>query len=283
MERPLIQNDTSKSAVSFLLRHIFPISYFQATRLNRWSLVGYNGLVEWIPALVLSYYFNDCSIRILPVVVLSYLAFICVYEIGYITNDFFSEKFESNPRGRRIYLSYSSSIISVIILSRIAFFLLFTFLLGATKNPFWWAFYGLLTIAFALHNLLPNRLRTATFFALSTYRYFAPIILSLAPPVITILLPTILLNNSLYRTTVYLRNKNASESESEQKATRNLGFYVGAMPLSALLSIYFSSLLPIIICIYYLLLWSAYWLLSGILKRRSKDRLARISVNSGKD
>ena len=250
--------------MKFFLRHFLPITYFQVTRLNRWALVGYNGLVEWIPALGLSYYYNDFRAGILWTVVLSYLAFICIYEIGYFTNDFYSERFEKGPRGRAEKLNVGQFVIWSLIIVRIAFFILFSYLLGVMDNRVWWAFHGALAVTFAMHNILPNELRIPTFFGLSTFRYFAPVILTLGAPVLIILIPTILLNNSLYRSTVYLGNKNIFAAENRHGLIFKMAFYLGCLPLSVFLSIFFGSYLPIMVCLYFIAIWLFYFSLSKV-------------------
>lgn len=245
--------------MKFFLRNLFPITYFRSTRLNRWSLVAYNGLVEWLPAIFLSLYFNDLAASALAKVVLSYIAFISVYEIGYITNDIYSEKYESDPRGRREGFVGEGWPIAGLIIVRILFFCGATHLLGAWSNPFWWGFYISLGVTFALHNLLPSELRIATFFSLSTFRWFAPVILTLPQPVLLILLPSILFTNSVYRTTVYLRSKSESSVKNSPESHRKILFYVACMPLSCFMAVITGSAIPIAVCIYFLFIWLIYW------------------------
>ena len=252
--------------MKFFLRHFLPVTYFQSTRLNRWALVGYNALVEWFPALALSFFYNNYDLSIIPVVVLSYLGFICIYEIGYITNDFFSERFETEPRGRAKNLPASSAWVGAIIGTRIVFFLAFTYLLGAVDSVLWWVFYGTLATTFALHNVLPSAWRIPTFFGLSTYRYFAPIIIALSPAVLTVLIPALILNNSLYRTTVYLRNKNGDPGDMSGDMGFKLLFYVSCLPFSVMLAVFFDSPLPVVVCIYFLSIWVLFWAATWLFK-----------------
>jgi len=254
--------------MSFFLRHVLPITYFQATRLNRWELVGYNALVEWLPAFALSLFYNNFEFSIVPLVLLSYLAFISIYEIGYITNDFFSERFENDPRGRAEKLDTTSLIVFLLIGTRLLYFLVFSYILGALGNPLWWAFHGTLLLTFGLHNSIPSEMRIPTFFGLSTFRFLAPVILTLKLPLLAILLPTIMINNSLYRVTVYLRNKDSSKKQVGQNIKFKLVFYVGCLPFSILLSVIFGSILPIGVCLYFFLVWLFYWTIS---KRRGNE------------
>lgn len=244
--------------MKFFLRYFFPITYFQATRLNRWAYVAYNGLIEWIPALALSLFYNNFNTNIVLVVVLSYLAFICIYEIGYITNDFFSEKFEKDPRGRSSQINISNFVIWSLIITRLLFFLLFSYLLGTLINPLWLTFHAMLLITFVLHNSLSSELRISTFFSLSSFRFFAPILISLNSQVLFILIPTILLNNSLYRTLVYGSNKNIFVIKNRESIRFKLIHYLNCLPLSVFLSVFFESFLPLGFCLYFILVWTLY-------------------------
>jgi hypothetical protein len=74
-----------------------------------------------------------------------------------------------------------------------------------------------------------------------------------------LLLPVVMLNNSVYRLTVYIDNKNITNRQSIRS---KFGFYVACFPLSALLSVLYNSWVPIIVTLYFLFVWLAYWLFS---------------------
>jgi hypothetical protein len=243
------------------LRYLFPATYFEATRVPSTALKMYNGLVEWIPAFALSLYFNDFRPGTAGTVLLSYAAFICLYEIGYLTNDYHSEGFEADPRGRMAALAGQGAAVYALIAARVLFFILCTWLLGVQGSVFWWTFHGTLLATFALHNILPGDMRVATFFGLSAYRFFGPIIVTLPPEVLTILLPAVLLNHSLYRTTVYLRDKTGGAAVS---VASKFAFYAGCLPFSMLLSIFSGSWLPVGLCLYFAFIWLLYFAASRI-------------------
>lgn len=254
--------------MKLFFRYFFPISYFQSTRLNRWDLVAYNGLVEWLPALLLALFYNNFSLLTIGNVLLSYLAFICVYEIGYIVNDAYSERFEEDPRGRSERFDEIRWTIWALIGIRLLFWTLITYFLTGFSNIIWIIFHVSLLITFLLHNSVRNEYRTATFFGLSTFRYFAPMILVVPYSALTILFPAVLLNNSLYRTTVYVRNKNSGQT-STPSAKGKLTFYLACLPLSIFFSVFFLSPLPTMVCLYFMAVWIFYWALSKVLKHGS--------------
>ncbi len=244
------------------LRFFFPATYFEATRVPSLALKIYNGLVEGVPALALSFYYNEFSLQVFLVVLLSYLAFISIYEIGYLTNDFYSESFEADPRGRASRFEGRPLVVMALIASRLIFFAGCTYLLGTSGSLLWWTFHATLLASFALHNSLPSNQRTPTFFALSAYRFFGAVIVSLGPAIIAILLPAVLLNHSLYRTTVYLRSKNGKAGNAS--IASKFAFYAGCLPFSILLSVLSGSYLPAVLCIYFFLVWAVYLAVSKI-------------------
>ena len=242
----------------FFFRYVIPATYFESTRIPTVALKIYNGLVEWLPALVFSLYFNEYSTKVIVTVILSYVAFICVYEIGYLTNDYYSELFEDEPRGRGAALADQGPAVHALITVRIIIFLCCTFLLGVSDSVLWWTFHGTLAATFALHNLLPNEMRIGTFFGLSAYRFLGPMIVTLRPEVLSVLVPAAFLNHSLYRTTVYLRGKNTNNKTANASVTPKFGFYAGCLPFSALLSYFYGSFIPLGLCLYFGFVWILY-------------------------
>ena len=244
--------------MSLFLRFFFPATYFEATRVRPTALKIYNGLVEWLPAIVLALYFNDFRPAVIVTVLLSYVAFIALYEIGYLTNDLHSERFEEAPRGRASRLNGMTTAVYALIAVRIVFFILCTFLLGVSSSAIWWVFHGSLLAVFLLHNTFSSEMRIATFFCLSAYRFFGPLVIVLPVGALLVLVPAVLLNLSLYRTTVYIRSKfeNANVAES---VSAKLGFYAGCLPFSFVLSYLYGSWIPSVLCIYYGCVWIFYW------------------------
>lgn len=247
----------------FFFRYLLPITYFQASRLNRWALVGYHGLVEWLPAFALSFIYAGPTFAVFRTVLLSYLAFICIYEVGYLSNDYFSERYETDPRGRKGKMPDSATPVYALLVSRLFLFVLVTWVLGCLENPIWLTFHGALLATFVLHNSISSGDRIPTFYALATFRFFGPVILTLDPQALVILLPTVMVNISLYRTTVYLANKTAASSPDRHTLRAKLVFYLGCLPLSVFLSVFFKSVLPAVACAYFMMIWSLYFFIFG--------------------
>lgn len=156
--------------------YILPFSYFLRTRLLRGSL-AFHLIFEWGAAAFLvilwgRYGVTDSLLRSLA----SYLAFISLYEIGYIINDLIVARKEVGGR-RRGPQEASSSIISLWIGARIAVFLIITVVLGVPSDLQWWSFFAALCIVFTLHNYLTDKeKKVATFVWLGWFRFMAPVI-----------------------------------------------------------------------------------------------------------
>ncbi len=238
-----------------------PMSYFIKTRLNRLAYVGYNGLVEWLPALLLGLWYSKgmSGAAVVLTLLASYAAFICIYEIGYICNDSFSELYESDPRGRLDDLALSKRAIVFLVAIRLAIFGIITSLLGVGSDPLWIGFYFCLIATFVLHNILPSNQRIGTFYALSTFRFYAPLILLLNQGELVFLLPIVLINNSLYRTKTYILNKSAAEIAEKETDRSKIIYFLTLLPLNCLVTFLEGSFLPLVANFYMLLVWAIYF------------------------
>jgi hypothetical protein len=163
------------------LTYLLPFFYFARTRLLKGSL-AFHVMFEWgAAALVLSI----CGVRE-PVLALrdgliAYLAFICLYEIGYLFNDLVSSKQESTPRLRGPQTASAGWLATAVSL-RLGGFMLATVALGMYADPDWWRFFGAMAGVFALHNSFADaQLKASTFVWLAWFRFMAPMIFFIAP------------------------------------------------------------------------------------------------------
>jgi len=158
------------------LKFIIPINYFYETRLKQGTIL-FHLIFEWIAAILIvaiwgkTSHFND----ILNAVI-CYIAFISVYEIGYIYNDIHSAKHEINGRHRG-QNKVTSLWIRIWICTRVSIFFICVQILQQWQNPSWWLFFGTLALVFYTHNnLLDPELKTSTFLWLAWFRFMAPVI-----------------------------------------------------------------------------------------------------------
>lgn len=158
------------------MTYILPFSYFLRTRLLKGS-VAFHLIFEWAAAAALVVLWGRFGIATsLLWSLASYLAFISLYEIGYMVNDLFMARKEDGGRLRGPQ-DASPALIYLWIGVRIAVFLAVTVVLGVMAYPRWWSFFVGLCIVFALHNALADKEKKfATFLWLGWFRFMAPVI-----------------------------------------------------------------------------------------------------------
>lgn len=159
-----------------LFFYLLPFSYFFHTRLLGSSLAFHAtfelGAALVVVALVRSGGFHES----LATSGLNYLAFVCLYEVGYLVNDLISAKREEGGR-RRGPQSVGSVWLSAWISGRLLFFVWLTWIMGRLTSLEWWSYFAALSFAFGIHNALRNsEFKTVTFLWLSWFRLMAPII-----------------------------------------------------------------------------------------------------------
>ena len=162
------------------LAYLLPFSYFWVTRLRNGS-IGFHLLFEWLAAAVVVVALDPANAAEgLYIAVLSYLAFISLYEIGYIANDLFAARKEADGRLRGPQ-GTPLGWVAGWVLARLAVFALVSYVLHKAGDVMWWAFFGGLAVVFAMHNHLRDReLKAGTFLWLSWYRFMAPIMFAVS-------------------------------------------------------------------------------------------------------
>lgn len=241
------------------LRFLLPFSYFRASRLTdgrTWiSLLGF----EWAPLVLVLLFLVEKSLMDIPAsFALAYLAFIAIYEIGYLTNDVISIRFEDKPRRRLPNFDPHNAQLVVWILARIGAFTGITFLLEMQSDWRWWGFYGCLIVVFGLHNILKDYgLRVVTFVGLATARILAPVFPFLTTELLSELLLPLFLNYVLFRTLAYMESKGLLTIPDRATFRFRVGFYLSLLPVSTLIAITQSSPVAVGVTMYYLMFWSS--------------------------
>lgn len=227
-----------------------PFFYFQQTRLNNKKALFFHGVYEWIPAFVLSLYFTPVYGTVVDLL-LYYLAFISVYEMGYLLNDQLAHR-EENGRKRTDRLPKSRIALFVVI--RLIVFLSITFFQGHMSAPLWWAWYSILILQFALHNFvkLPS-LNVITFSTLAFIRFFSPIIVLIPSSMIATLVLPIFINYVLFRLFIYMDSKDMLKDFDRQANRYRIGYYIVLFGLSGLISFILNSWIPLAFNLYYFL------------------------------
>lgn len=155
---------------------LVPFTYFYTTRIREGSL-AFHVLFEWVAAVFITAVVgaNDFGTDLIGTV-LSYWAFISLYELGYMVNDLYAADNETDGR-KRGPREATVLWIGLWVITRTFTFLLIAIALGQWANPAWWLFFGALVVVFALHNWLQDReLKVATFAWLAWFRFMAPLV-----------------------------------------------------------------------------------------------------------
>ena len=157
--------------------YLLPFSYFYQTRLKEGAL-AFHILFEWLAALWLVAWIGSGASFLQDVlaVFLSYVAFISIYELGYMANDLHAAKHETDGR-RRGPQGASFLWVCLWVFSRLVSFFACTVLMNHFFYASWWLFFAALVAVFSLHNILDDReMKTATFSWLAWFRFMAPVI-----------------------------------------------------------------------------------------------------------
>lgn len=239
------------------LLFLLPGSYLVGSRLRSrasWaSMFGY----DWLPQLAIIAALGTPGLLQTPgALLLSWLAFISLYELGYLTNDVLSVRFEKNPRRRIEGFDPRAPQLVAWLLARLSAFALLTFLLGQATRWEWWAFHGLLTLVFLSHNLLRQEsLRVASFVGLALGRFMAPLLPWLGTAALASLAMPVLLYYVLFRLLGYLDGKRFLQLPGRREDRFRIGFYAVLLPVGGMASLALGSVIPLVINLWYLLFW----------------------------
>ncbi len=233
------------------MKAFLPFWYFWDSRLRHGSL-AFHLTFEWLSAILIAALFGQGPIYSdLAQLPWAYLAFISVYEIGYICNDYFAARFEqgSRPRGAD---RYNTGQIVGMILVRLSFFAAVSHLLGRIDDPHWRGFYLALSLVFGLHNLpLPVELKVITFTWLSVCRFAAPTLFLIAPNYVPALFLSTLAFYSGFRLLPYMDSKGILRLPGRRKPVFRLCYFLSILPLAWYLKGYAGGELFLVLNLYF--------------------------------
>src|SRR5258708_4848065 len=129
-----------------------PFGYFIKTRLNTRAAVSFHIYAEFLLGILLLVYSGNTILQAVVNFFTAYFAFISLYEIGYITNDFISVRFEKEGRNRLHRHNPDNKTIAFWIAIRVIIFIAISYFKGFYLLSEWWLFYLTLGIVFSLHN-----------------------------------------------------------------------------------------------------------------------------------
>lgn len=245
-----------------MLRILLPFFYFVTTRLKDGRSLLFHASYEWVPGLALAYIWGGEPA--LLTFLLSYLAFISIYELGYIMNDELSHRREGE---RQRLEPHSPSILVLLVAIRLVVFvylfnylgvhLLFKYYLENSTHDGWLMAigYAMLVATFFFHNILRSAsIKCVTFIMLSYLRFMLPIAPWLTPALVLELTTPVLLNYSLFRLLIYMDSKNLLSGLDRRSPAFLMSFYLMTTAFGGLLSFMSGSWLPVAFSVYYLVL-----------------------------
>lgn len=241
------------------LRFLLPYTYFYGSRVKQLKYNVYYLIIDWAVPFGLLTYFSGFNWRqSLPQFVLAYLAFISLYEIGYLGNDVYSVRHEASPRRRVKDFDPSNALIGLWVGARLGAFLGISWYLGVLTQPLWLVFYAVLVVFFYLHNVLHDKeLKVMTFVTLAFSRYLAPIFIFLLPGQLMLIVAPVFLNYVFYRTLMYMDSKGLLNMPNRRSPTYKVYYYLLALGVGSVLSLMGQSWVPVAITGYYLAFWTA--------------------------
>jgi len=154
---------------------LVPFLYTVGTRIATPRDLIYLVASSWIPGLwILVRLGGETAFEAVPVYAAGFLAFISVYEIGYLVNDAWDAA--RGKARRRVAFALGPRFIAAFVAIRLAVWGGIGWLAGWILDPAWLLAYATLAVAVAAHNLVPRAaLRPATFFQLACLRFTIPV------------------------------------------------------------------------------------------------------------
>ncbi len=243
-----------------------PFFYFQNTRLNNRKAFVFHAAYEWLPVALLAFYYFP-TVSTLISVVMYYVAFISVYEIGYVIND---QQAHQQEEGRKRAGQLKALQLTAFVVIRLVVFLVITNLQSQMQSTLWWGWYLLLAIQFAWHNLLTLRsLKAVTFSFLAFSRFFSPIIMLIPIAISASLVLPVFLNYVLFRLFTYLDSKDLLRNFERKSGAYYRGYYLLIIPFSIAIAFLYQSWIPLALNAYYLFVALAFSLLPSSSKATS--------------
>ena len=251
--------------------YLLPFTYFYDTRLRSGS-VSFHVIFEWLAAVVLVLAVGAASpAQALTAAGLSYLAFISLYEVGYLVNDLFASRKEAGGRQRG---PQGAGVVWVgaWFVSRLVAFMFVTILMGKLAAPEWWSFFTALAIVFALHNGLTDReFKTATFLWLAWLRFMAPVMFVVQDSQRLGIGLAAAIAYSSFRLFGYLDSKGLLKMPGRQRPGFRLFFFL--MPLTGALALWtYDGAWGFLVLTGYYALAAALGTAPGMVRQRSKNK-----------
>lgn len=259
-------NISASRAVSLL-----PFAYYATTRARRARELPYLVATSWLPAVWLLWRLSELGAAgAMLAFAAGYMAFISIYEIGYLVNDAWDAR--RSPQGRkRLDFPLTVPFILSFVAIRLAVWIVVGLITGWFANAIWLAGYAALIVAIAQHNIVQaNSLRLVSFYELATLRFLLPIVASLSAPSLPAATITALLLYTFPRVPGYMDSKGILNLP--QRGEPRFGFLLmlSLTPLLIYASYMLRTTVLVELTVYYLGIHATWWALA-----RSSDASTR--------
>lgn len=249
---------------------LLPFAYFAATRLPRVRDLAYLVATSWVPAIWLLWRLTDLGPgRSILAFAAGYLAFIAVYEIGYLINDAWDARRTSDGR-KRVDFELTWPLICAFIMIRFAVWLAIGFWTRWLYDPVWLLGSAVLAIAIAQHNLVQSKgLRLASFYELAVLRFIVPILGSLPNVSVPAAILTALLLYAFPRFLAYMDSKDLLVLKQRTEPSFVFLLLLSLSPLIFFLAFVLSLQVLAELAVYFLAIHGLWWAIA-----RSRERVA---------
>lgn len=241
---------------------LIPGAYFLQTRIDGPRALLYTVGTSFIPAWwLLVRLGGEPATSAAASFALGYLAFIAVYELGYLANDLLDAK---RPGGRQRCAFIAGPVyVLLFAATRLACWSGIGWATGWLADPLWLAGHVAMLIVFALHNLLgPPAPRSATFVQLALLRFTLPILGALPKVALPLVLLLGLLLYVYLRWLAYLDSKALLAMPARKDANFGLLQIALLLPVLSFIALGTNSTLPLELWLWFVLLYFG-WMLAA--------------------
>lgn len=237
---------------------LIPFGYFLSSRLKSVGDVAFLVATSWLPATWLAIRLGGKSpVEAVSSFLLGYLAFIAIYEVGYLANDLWDARRTRNGRARFDH-AVGPAYIAAFVAVRLMCWVAVASSTGWADNPLWLAGFGALLIALAQHNLAQSpALRLASFLELAVLRFLLPILALVPRGELWVVTLVALLLYAYPRFLSYMDSKSLLRLDGGRGRSFGLGQQLSLAPL--LLFIAYVTATPVIaeLLAYFILAYAA--------------------------
>lgn len=242
-----------------------PFYYLAMTRMNSLKGLVSNASSAWLPGILIVLFLSEYSFFGSAIhYIFTYLAFVSIYEVGYLVNDTLGTKHDETPR-HRLKLKLSPCEILIFVLIRVLALIIIAEIYDLLSSPAWSVSVLALVVVIVMHNTIASSaLKAASFLQMSMLRFSLPVI----PHIEHDLAPAVLLLAVFHfvypRFITYLDSKGRLRIPERKTSLYGVQVQLLMLPAFSLLSVFMNHALPLVIWLYYLLFQS----LRFIIERR---------------